>query len=60
MMMQIGAFAEFERAMLKERTKTGLEAALKGRPYRLLVARSSNPNSRQKLSKCLQEKKDRG
>jgi DNA invertase Pin-like site-specific DNA recombinase len=28
MMMQIvGAFAEFERAMLKERTKTGLEAA---------------------------------
>jgi DNA invertase Pin-like site-specific DNA recombinase len=29
MMQMVGAFAEFERAMLKERTKTGLEAARK-------------------------------
>ncbi|HXR34958.1 MAG TPA: recombinase family protein [Candidatus Binataceae bacterium] len=27
MMQMVGAFAEFERAMLRERTKTGLEAA---------------------------------
>jgi DNA invertase Pin-like site-specific DNA recombinase len=27
MMQMVGAFAEFERAMLKERTKAGLEAA---------------------------------
>jgi DNA invertase Pin-like site-specific DNA recombinase len=27
MMLMVGAFAEFERAMLRERTKTGLEAA---------------------------------
>ena len=27
MMQMVGAFAEFERAMLRERTKTGLDAA---------------------------------
>ena len=27
MMQMVGAFAEFERAMLKERTKAGLDAA---------------------------------
>jgi DNA invertase Pin-like site-specific DNA recombinase len=27
MMLMVGAFAEFERAMLKERTKAGLDAA---------------------------------
>src|SRR5579859_2436891 len=40
MMRMVGAFAEFERAMLKERTKAGLEAARKegrigGRPPKL-------------------------
>lgn len=29
MMQMVGAFAEFERAMLRERTKHGLEAARK-------------------------------
>ena len=29
MMQMVGAFAEFERAMLKERTRAGLEAARK-------------------------------
>ena len=29
MMQMVGAFAEFERAMLKERTKAGLDAARK-------------------------------
>ena len=42
MMMQIvGSFAEFERAMLKERTKAGVDAARKdgrmGRPPKLKV-----------------------
>ena len=31
MMQMVGAFAEFERAMLKERTKAGLDAARAGR-----------------------------
>jgi DNA invertase Pin-like site-specific DNA recombinase len=31
MMQMVGAFAEFERAMLKERTKAGLDAAREGR-----------------------------
>ena len=40
MMQMVGAFAEFERAMLKERTQTGLAAARKdgrigGRPPKL-------------------------
>jgi DNA invertase Pin-like site-specific DNA recombinase len=40
MMQMVGAFAEFERAMLKERTQVGLEAARKegrigGRPPKL-------------------------
>jgi len=40
MMQMVGAFAEFERAMLRERTKAGLEAALRdgrigGRPPKL-------------------------
>ena len=40
MMQMVGAFAEFERAMLKERTQAGLEAARKegrigGRPPKL-------------------------
>ena len=40
MMQMVGAFAEFERAMLKERTKAGLDAAHKegrigGRPPKL-------------------------
>ena len=40
MMQMVGAFAEFERAMLKERTKAGLDAARKegrigGRPPKL-------------------------
>ena len=40
MMQMVGAFAEFERAMLKERTKAGLDAARKegrigGRPLKL-------------------------
>ena len=39
-MQMVGAFAEFERAMLKERTKAGLDAARKegrigGRPPKL-------------------------
>jgi DNA invertase Pin-like site-specific DNA recombinase len=29
MMQMVGAFAEFERAILRERTKTGLDAARK-------------------------------
>jgi DNA invertase Pin-like site-specific DNA recombinase len=29
MMQMVGSFAEFERAMLRERTKSGLEAARK-------------------------------
>jgi DNA invertase Pin-like site-specific DNA recombinase len=40
MMQMVGAFAEFERAMLRERTKAGLEAArqegrIGGRPPKL-------------------------
>jgi len=40
MMQMVGAFAEFERAMLRERTKTGLDAARRegrigGRPPKL-------------------------
>lgn len=40
MMQMVGAFAEFERAMLRERTKAGLEAARRdgrigGRPAKL-------------------------
>ena len=34
MMQMVGAFAEFEWAMLKERTHAGLEAARKARPDR--------------------------
>ena len=34
MMQMVGAFAEFERAMLKERTKAGLDAARKEGPDR--------------------------
>ena len=32
MMQMVGAFAEFERAMLRERTKEGLDAALREGP----------------------------
>jgi DNA invertase Pin-like site-specific DNA recombinase len=40
MMQMVGAFAEFERAMLRERTKAGLESARRdgrigGRPPKL-------------------------
>jgi DNA invertase Pin-like site-specific DNA recombinase len=40
MMQMVGSFAEFERAMLKERTKAGLDSARKegrigGRPPKL-------------------------
>jgi DNA invertase Pin-like site-specific DNA recombinase len=44
MMQMVGAFAEFERAMLKERTKAGLDAARRtgaladaGQSYRLSI-----------------------
>lgn len=42
MMQMVGSFAEFERAMLKERSKAGLDAARKygrmgGRPPKLKV-----------------------
>ena len=42
MMQMVGSFAEFERAMFKERTKAGLDAARKygrmgGRPPKLKV-----------------------
>ncbi len=33
MMRMVGAFAEFERAMLRERTKAGLDSARPGRRY---------------------------
>src|SRR5213594_2388085 len=46
MMQMVGAFAEFERAMLKERTKAGLDAA---RDWRGPVPRGSAvPNSAQR------------
>ncbi len=49
MMQMVGAFAEFERAMLRERTKAGLEAAR--REGRIGVAHPSSPlNSRPRLS----------
>ena len=53
MMQMVGAFAEFERAILRERTKTGLDAARKqgrigGR------RQSSGPISRMKLSRWCQ------
>ena len=34
MMQMLGAFAEFERAMLRERTKAGLESARRQRAHR--------------------------
>ncbi len=40
MMQMIGAFAEFERAILRERTKTGLDAARKARPNRRATAKT--------------------
>ena len=39
----VGAFAEFERAMLKERTKAGLDAARQGRPDRRPAAEAQAP-----------------
>ena len=43
MMQMVGAFAEFERAMLKERTKAGLDAARKERPDRRPAAEAQAP-----------------
>ena len=34
MMQMVGAFAEFERAMLRERTKVGIGSRSRGRPHR--------------------------
>lgn len=52
MMQMVGSFAEFERAMLKERTKAGLDAARKegrigGRPPKL------KPQQRQEIVKLV-------
>ena len=46
MMQMVGAFAEFERAMLRERTKAGLDSARRegrigGRPAKLTAAQQS-------------------
>src|SRR5260370_24818866 len=56
MMQMVGAFAEFERAMLKERTKAGLDAARKegrigGRPPKL------KPQQRQEIVKLVKRGK---
>lgn len=56
MMQMVGAFAEFERAMLKERTKAGLDAARKegrigGRPPKL------RPEQRQEIKKLVRSGK---
>lgn len=56
MMQMVGAFAEFERAMLKERTKAGLEAARKqgrigGRPPKL------KPQQQQEIVKLVKSGK---
>ena len=50
MMQMVGAFAEFERAMLKERTKAGLDAAPRARKAGSAAGRrSSSPTSNRKL-----------
>ena len=56
MMQMVGAFAEFERAMLKERTKAGLDAARKegrigGRPPKL------TPQQQQEIVKLVKRGK---
>jgi DNA invertase Pin-like site-specific DNA recombinase len=56
MMQMVGAFAEFERAMLKERTKAGLDAARKedrigGRPPKL------KPQQRQEIVRLVKRGK---
>jgi DNA invertase Pin-like site-specific DNA recombinase len=56
MMQMVGAFAEFERAMLKERTKAGLDAARKegrigGRPPKL------KPQQQQEIVKLVKRGK---
>src|ERR1700732_257839 len=40
MMQMVGAFAEFERAILRERTKAGLDAARKQGPHRRAWAKT--------------------
>jgi DNA invertase Pin-like site-specific DNA recombinase len=52
MMQMVGSFAEFERAMLKDRTMAGLDAARKegrigGRPYKL------KPHQQQEIVKLV-------
>ena len=56
MMQMVSAFAEFERAMLKERTKAGLDAARKegrigGRPPKL------KPQQQQEIVKLVKRGK---
>ncbi len=55
-MQMVGAFADFERAMLKERTKAGLDAARKegrigGRPPKL------KPQQQQEIVKLVKRGK---
>ena len=46
MMQMVGAFAEFEREMIRERTKAGLEAA---RQEGVLVAKPKLTMNRKKI-----------
>jgi DNA invertase Pin-like site-specific DNA recombinase len=48
MMQMVGAFAEFERAILRERTKAGLDAASKQGTHRRGDGQSSDPINRMK------------
>ncbi len=50
LMQMVGAFAEFEREMLKERTKAGLDAARKAGRRGGRSGRNSPPPSKRKLS----------
>lgn len=51
MMQMLGSFAEFERALVRERTLAGLHAALE-RAERAVAGRNSHPINILKLSTC--------
>ena len=55
MMQMAGTFAEFERAMLRERTKAGLDAARLFKVHAATVPRLPNSGLRQMACKVLRQ-----
>ena len=59
MMQMVGAFAEFERSMLRERTKAGLDAARQPRKYRRAPAEALATTTGRDQTHGVQGRQDR-